>query len=495
MIYFEFIFAFCFLFLCIFPIIKALQTLKINHLFKISFSAITKKFSSGDYIPYYHLHKIISFLYLKKEKKALVSLCAGKPNQALNVLKKHKQHFLALVLTALIKQNNALAEFEKFVRQNPKNKAAIAELALLFYLFGNKNKMLLCLNNLEHKGKKNYTLALTFFLQAIADADEGDLFSASIHANKSVLIFRKLKAFWEEAQVYSFLGVIYRTAIMTDVSQLMFDTALKIFKSIKFSAGEAAILGNFGMLMAIQKRYDEADDYYHKAALIFSQNKLQSKLAEILNQKALLYLMKDDFAASQNFALQALQIHMDKNNPSGIAFSKEILAQIAWNLKNWNEALQLAFEAKNIYFSLDNFSAFYENIYLMALAYFELKKFDEAEKELRLITKNAYTHQSNFHVANAYNLLGLIYLKKNDLKRAKGLFKQSLDLEIVNNRFSGIATDYTNISLIEFETGNVEQALKTINLALEYAKTQQDSELTMLIEKQLNKMSKTQNDI
>ena len=113
---------------------------------------------------------------------------------------------------------------------------------------------------------------------------------------------------------------------------------------------------------------------------------------------------------------------------------------------------------------------------------------DDAEKILREITANKHEFDTNFHTANAFNLLGLIYLKKNDRKRAKGLFQQSLDLEQVNNRLSGIATDYANIGLIEFSAGNKEQAVKTFQTALDYALANQDEDLIDIIQSHLNKI-------
>ena len=490
--YFEFIFVVLFLFLSILPVAHFLYNLKIRHFVKLVFKATGKyNFAANFYLPFFHLSQITAFLCKKNEKKALAFLCVGRISPAVRVLKKYHKNFWSIVLSALKNQQIAITQLEDFILKHPKDHAAIAELALLYFVNGNKNKVLQCLNNLPIKGKKNHTLALTLYLQAFFDADDGDLLSASVHANQAALIFQKINAAYEEAQAYALMGILYRTAVMPDMAQMMFDTAVKIFKSIHFEAGIAQTFGNLGMLMAIQKRFDEALDYYDKAFNLFLTLKQEVKTAEILNQKSLLFLMQNDFVQAQNLASLALVSHQKYHNHAGMAFSKEILAQVAWNLKDYSGALELAFEAKNLYLNLENYSAFYENLYLMALVYFEQNKLDEAEKVLREITKKIYDHSSNFHAANAYNLLGLIYLRKKDLRRAKGLFKQSLDLELVNNRFSGIATDYTNISLIEFETGNVEQALKTIDLALQYAKTQQDDELIEIIQQQMNRMSKT----
>ena len=151
----------------------------------------------------------------------------------------------------------------------------------------------------------------------------------------------------------------------------------------------------------------------------------------------------------------------------------------------------MAFEAKNLYRQSNNFSACFEMMYLMALALFEQRKLAEAEKVLREIVSLSKKHNSNFHTANAYNLLGLIYLQKQDLRRAKGLFQQSLDLEQVNNRLGGIATDYVNIGTVELTRGNREQAHKTLKTALEYAEASEDEELIALLRKRVDELLKS----
>ena len=211
-------------------------------------------------------------------------------------------------------------------------------------------------------------------------------------------------------------------------------------------------------------------------------------IGEIYKQKGHLCLMQDNAAQAEEMASKALKIHQKEKNPAGIAFSKEILAYSAWAQKNYADVIQLTFEAKNLYQQLENFSAGYENLHLMALALYEQNKLDESEKILREITSKDRHYETNFHIANAYNLLGLIYLKKKEIKRAKGLFQQSLDLEQVNNRLSGIATDYANMGLIELSVGHKEQALKTFQTALDYAQANQDDELIEIIKTHLQKL-------
>ncbi len=101
---------------------------------------------------------------------------------------------------------------------------------------------------------------------------------------------------------------------------------------------------------------------------------------------------------------------------------------------------------------------------------------------MRKIIELAKQRHHNFHTANAYSLLGLIYLHSGDLGRAKVLLQQSLGLEQNHNRCSGLVSDYVNLALIEDLSSNKDKAQENIDIALEYAKQTQDNELIKLIE-------------
>jgi tetratricopeptide (TPR) repeat protein len=107
---------------------------------------------------------------------------------------------------------------------------------------------------------------------------------------------------------------------------------------------------------------------------------------------------------------------------------------------------------------------------LIAEANSNLGHVNVAETCLRKIIDQEKSHKSCFHIANAYTLLGLLLLKKNDVKGAKTVFSQSLNLELYNERNIGVAIDYTNLAIVEQKSGNIEKAKDNINIALEYAK-------------------------
>ncbi len=485
--YFEYIFFIVFLCLCLGPIVLSFRSIKKQYFFRLVQRALLLK-SKNDFsfLPTDDLKKIVQLLLAKKQKLALAKLCDGDIKPAVAFLKKHKKTFLNLVLQTIFDARKACPKLKKFIREKPKYYPALLYLAYVYLQNGEKEKALLCLNNIAPEKLKKISAAQALYLQAFFDLDDGNMLPSSQKANTAAKIFKKNKAFFEEAQTYCLLGVIYRTAIICDVAQMMFDTALKIFKNQNLVLQQADAYGNLGMLMAIQQRFAEADDYYQKALEIFSAHRKYIKIAEIYNQQALLLLMQNDLVAAQNTATKALQQHQKHKELKGVALSYDILAQIAWNRKNFDTAFEQASLAKEIYLKNKNYSAAFECMHLLALSLFSQEKFDEAEKILRQITKKNVPHFSNFHTANAYNLLGLIYLQKKDLDRAKALFNQSLDLEQFNNRLSGIATDYANIGLVEMKCGNFEQAQKTIHTALEYAKANHDDELVELINKNFN---------
>lgn len=469
------------------------RRLKIYHFYRLVRKALAQKTAANcgeTYFPTYYLKEIVSLLVKEKANRPLVYLCVGRSAPAIRWLDDRKKTFLSLVLQTICNKQTMLALWEKYIKKNPDNTAALAELGILFFMVGEIEKAQLCLNNIPEKKNRNYVSARQKYLQSYLDMNDGDMLGASQNASLAAKIFHKLGAEYEVGQSYLLLGIIYRVAIVSDVSQMMFETALQIFSTAKCLAETAAVYGNLGMLMAIQQRFEEAESYYQKADKIMAEINSPLGRAEILNQQSLLQLMQGNNRTAEDLAQKALEIHQQKQNQQGIAFSKEIMGNTAFNLQDYQKATQMAFEAKNLYKEHGNLSACLENMYLMSLALFYSEKSKESEKILREIIKMSKQCSSNFHVANAYNLLGLIYLKQNDLRRAKGLFQQSLDMEQTNNRLSGIATDYANIGLIEFRKGNIEQAQKTLKTALEYAEANQEEELISLLKNRLEEFLK-----
>ena len=89
---------------------------------------------------------------------------------------------------------------------------------------------------------------------------------------------------------------------------------------------------------------------------------------------------------------------------------------------------------------------------------------------MRGIIRKVPYHQSCFHIADAYTLLGLILLQTGKIGRARTIFNQALKHELSDNRSAGIAVDYANLAAAEKQCGNISAARKNLEAALAYAK-------------------------
>lgn len=465
------------------------------HFYKIVNKAfITKQQKTDDekYFSSFGLRKIVHFLLhqrKKEAKKSLLYLCVGKTELAKEYLLKKNQKILSARIEAYNSPANAIDLFEEIVKKDPKNYNVLAELGSLYYITGQREKSDLAFEKVNTKKASRYACAKKYYYDAYGYINAGDLLAASDCCSLATHYFAKENAYMEEARSLLLMGIIYRMSAISDVAQIMFTSALNIFNKIKATDGVADTYGNLGMLMVTQERYEEAKTYFAQALEVNQGiGRLQS-CAHIINQQALFNLLLDNFFLAEDKAKEALSMHQQLNNLNGSAFSFELLSHIMLKRKCYNDALDCAKQAECLYEKTNNLSAYLESIYLQASAMFELEKFQDCEIVLRRIVTIAKKSNSSFHIANAYNMLGLIFLKTGDLSRAKGLFQQSLEQEQLNDRFSGMASDYANIGFVEYRLGQFEQAKKNLLLSLEYASTFGDNELAQIIKQKIDQLN------
>lgn len=489
--YFEYIVLLSFFFGAFLFSLHFYRKLRCHHFFRLIRRVfITKTGPSGGetYLPTYYIFETIQKLVRKNNSvahKALVYLCVGRTSLLRKYLKANKESFLELVWESINSSQPSLKSWEKLVKKEPNNYAALAELASLYWANQFKDKCRATLDNIDDKKASFYVLAKKNYYQAYLAMNEGDMLEASQKASAAIRGFEKSGAELEAAETFILMGTIYRVTVISDVSQLMFNSALRLFQTIKAPAGVAKTYGNLGMLMAISARFEEATVYYEQALEINQQLVNHQAQAEIINQQAWLLMLEKKFEQAWETAMKALALHNTLENQTGQAFSKETLANLAWAKKDYPTCQNYAQAAATDYQLCHNPSAQLDSLYLSAWGLFEQEKLKLAEKQLREIIEIADAETTSFPLANAYNLLGLIYVKENDRRRAKGLFQQALDWEQCHERLGGAAVDFNNIGLIEIGAGNLQQAYKTMLTAFEYAHAAEDAELMELIEKSL----------
>lgn len=467
-----------------------LRQLKEDMLFKILARRLLSKqkpAENGWFFSSVGLSEIVRRL-TQNNHQALNLLIKGKMTAACLSLKKKKLAYPYAVLLTMYNPSKMEKMWQKLCLKHPKNSLYRAELAKCYLINGKESEAFTTAESIKEKSASRYARGVKYYIQSIEMTKAAEMNEASQHASAALKCFEKERCLIEAGIAYLQLGTIYRVSAVSDVAQTMFESALEQFRKLQIVELKAEALGNLGMLTAAQNRFEEAESYFEKALNLNKSANRKRGEAEILNQQALLFLAQKNISKARKTTENALETHQKLHNLQGQAFSWDILSYINLFQQKYDELIFSAKKAISLYNPNKNLSAILELKYMSARAYFELGNLESAEKLLRQITKQATKQESCFHVANAYNLLGLIFLQKKELKRAKGLFMQAVSFEERNERFNCAAVDYANIALIEQECGNLKQARKTLELALEYAQNFEADELVQHIQNQLKQL-------
>lgn len=422
------------------------------------------------------------FFSLKADaRQALLSLAGGRTLKA-SVFFERKHYYLSLLLKAHNGSTAAIYKKLTAARKKPKNNLIILSAAQMAHILFRDKDLRRLLEKTEEKHLSASLKAIRYYLLSFAYMQEGDMLSASEKASAALKLFKQKHYIFETAQTYLLLAEIYRISCVNDVAQTMIEAALKIYSTLKLNFFNAQTTALMGKLMLFENRLAEAEDKFDEALKLCRQNNFK---ADVLNQYALLRLAQKDEEAALKYAKQALRLHRSFENHRGEAFSRQLSGHFYLSSGNAKKAAAEADKAAALYFEQQNFSAYCESLYLQARSLCQIFNYDKAERILRRILEENQQHSLNFHIADAYSLLGLIYLHKRDLSRAKALLQQSLHLEQKHGRCTGLAADYTNLALIENMSGDKDAADKNLQIAIEYAQKTENEELLDLIKNKL----------
>ncbi|MBQ9270680.1 MAG: hypothetical protein IJ218_00220 [Alphaproteobacteria bacterium] len=420
------------------------------------------------------------FLGGKTAKSALLWLVAGKPEKAIIYLES-RTPLLALFLNAHINPYGAyrkISQQKRLCLLTPEYGVFLPILTYLAYNYKATEKYVNKLSLYFNNKKNNTTSAYYNYIASFVYMHDGEMLSASQNASAALKVFQKKQYAIETAACHLLLAEIYRISCVNDVASAMIDSAIKIYQTQNTPLFEAKAVVAKGMLMVFENRYEEAAEQYQKAIDMPITEQLR---ADIYNQQTLLLLIKGKFNKAEKLSKTALNLQQNLKNQHGLALALQLSAQIAFAQKKYVKTIRLANRAVAMYELQQNYSAQAECLYLAAESRCKQHLYGEAEKYLRTILWLNRRHPNSFHTANAYSLLGLIYMQRHDLQRAKVLFQQSLHLEQSKQRCEGMVADYANLALIEELTNNPETAVSNWQTALEYAHQSGDIELENLI--------------
>jgi tetratricopeptide (TPR) repeat protein len=489
--YFEYLFCISVGIIIVIAIILLLRNFKLRHLQKLSRINILKKQQKSAEKCLFSAEIIDSCVVLlwkaksKQAKTALAYLAAGRTEKAAAFLQK-KQQQTALLLLAHTQPQYAYKHILQQKKQWLKSKKYAPYLPLLASLcFDMENA-----ENLPEKiNPQKLTVsarAVYNFVSATAYLKNADMMSASKAGSAALNFYKKRHRPIEEAACYLLLAEIYRISCVNDIAQTMIESARKIYKGLNLQLFTAQATAVLGMLMLFENRQEEAESYFNDALNGTSSDILS---AEIKNQLSLLETARQNYNQARRNCEEALNLHSLHHNERGTAFSLQLKAHIEFGCGHYKKAVASAGKAASLYKKQHNFSAYSESLYILAEAHCKMKHFIVAEKNLREILDNNRLHPNSFHTANAYSLLGLIYLQTGNYQRAKVLFQQSLHLEQSCERSQAIAADYANLALIENIGGDKTGAKSNLEIAREFAEKSEDKQLLEIIEKKISDLT------
>ena len=489
-----------FAYLAVFLIVAAIVILiavlrwqmRLKYLQNLTRVNILKRQQKSDYNTFFAaeiINQSVKILYGRfnpNARKALTALIAGRTERAAEYLSA-RHPLLAPLLSAHTRPDTAYRQIFCRKKQYLSEPQYGVYLPILAHLMYDRKTAEIAVNKLSAffaKSANSVTAAYYRYISSYIYLFEGEMLSASQTASAAQKFFQKKQYAIETAACHLALAEIYRISCVNDVAETMIDSAVKIYQTQKTPLFEAKAVVAKGMLMVFENRCDEAAALYEKALQMPITEQLR---ADIYNQQALLFLALNRLRDAQRKANNSLKIQQKLKNKHGTAFSLQLMAQTAFREHRYRTAVKNAEQAAALYLAQSNPSAYAECLYLIAGAHYRQNRLEKSEKILRSLLDLSRRTQLSFHIANAYSLLGLIYMQKQDLQRAKVLFQQSLHLEQSKQRCEGMVADYANLALIEELTDNPENAVSNWQIALEYARQTGDAELQDLIEKHYNK--------
>ena len=366
---------------------------------------------------------------------------------------------------------------KKAIEQSPKNWKLLLLYADICLIQNKRVEFGNALNNLHLPFLAPSALRADYLrLSALNDLYQTNMYDASKKLSKALKIYQKNSFTYEEAECYLALGQTYRISGVFDVAYTMFQEAEKLYKSMELSSKQAEAVAYQGLLEISRENYKTSEEYFTQAEKICQEHHLSQTLNDIKNWHGLaLYLQAKEKEALKMF--QSITSQKSDITEEAFAFAYEMLARITLHTKQFDKALHYAEQALIRHNEKHHQAGIFENLYLKAEIYYATDNLQKSAEILTALVSNKTSNYTTFYPANAYSLLGLIEMRQNNLRMARTLFKQALDLENSKNRLKGAAIDYNNLAEICLREGDKNSAENYLRQALSYAEEIEDNEL------------------
>ncbi len=249
------------------------------------------------------------------------------------------------------------------------------------------------------KAQKKYTkkqyrdrteiIATAFNNIGFAYSVQGKMTEALRYNRKSLALWEKLGDVESISKVLNNIGVLYRSAGDFDKAEEYYDMALKKLVEEGDTSGIALCHNNLGGIYREKGDLKSALDHYRTAVKLRTIIGDKNGLAATLNNIGALYKGENKLDSSSFYFSRSLEIVLNEQNPRGIAHASYNLAEVEFERKNYDRALELGeLSLKNAQ-QINGITNLIQASGLLAKIY-ELKgDWENAYKMQRLCSENA----------------------------------------------------------------------------------------------------------
>jgi signal transduction histidine kinase/uncharacterized protein HemY len=252
------------------------------------------------------------------------------------------------------------------------------------------------------------------------------------------------------------------------------DEAIALSEKLKIPFEEAQGYKTKSSCYLNQYRYSEALSASKNALEIFLKNGKIKESAQVYSQMGLIYKSKHDYTSAIDNYTKAIDYFGLVKDSSGIATVNGHIGSLYLNQNDYGNALRYYQTSLQMRLRIHDFVSAGNSYFNIALVCREKGAFDEALQNLANALSIYEKYKNSQEQANVLNLIGGIYLKKNDPAKAIGYYEKSLAIREKSGVKSDIAASYNNLGLAYRDLNNQTKALECLTKAFSIRKEMGD---------------------
>ena len=258
----------------------------------------------------------------------------------------------------------------------------------------------------------------------------GNFIDADIYAKKEFVLSKQI--FFPKGVALSYNAISFIHLHKPDYSTALKYAlkALKIAEDNNLKFLMASIYGNIGGILYRQEDCNAALVYYAKAKKVYEELGRETEIANQLINTGNIYMHiipKDSKKALDDY-LEALKIHEKLNYAKGKAIALMGIGNVYTYTENHTKALEYFLQSLEILEELDDMELVM-TLNNIGSTYIQLKKYDGAEKYLKMGLENAQKKKNTYKLEFILENLSELYSKQNKYELSLDYYKKSIALK------------------------------------------------------------------